>query len=68
MNTEPLFMIKIRAPGDKIFHFITPAATLTRLRIHAVMMTEARADQYAVQLAASNPGADLRVVPAFPAK
>jgi hypothetical protein len=68
MSTEPMFMVKIRAPGDKVFHFITPSATLTRLRIHAVMMTRARADQYAAQLAASNPGADLRVIPAFPAK
>jgi hypothetical protein len=60
-----MFMVKIRAPGAKTFHFITPKAGLTRLRLHAMMLSSERAEAYAAELRASNPGAQVTVVPAF---
>jgi hypothetical protein len=68
MTTEPKFMVKIRAPGEKIFYFVSGKQGLTRLRIHAIMMSKPHAEQYARELEENNPGAVAKVVPAFPEK
>ena len=66
MSTEPMFMVKIRAQGEKIFYFVSGKPGMTRLRIHAVMLSKPRAEQYARELETNNPGAQTKVVPAFP--
>jgi hypothetical protein len=59
--------VKTRArDGGTVRKFLTPAGSLTRLRVHAALMTKRHAEDAVARLGADNPGYDFWAVPLFP--